>query len=279
VKSSNWTDAEDLPFQHYSLRHRAIAWISRHAFDSFTYTVRHGLIRGMKRRGGLGWIPAFLARGTETREETFWRRLALDGLVVYDLGAFHGMLTLFFGARCRRVIAYEPNEANHARLLENIAINKLINVELRKIGVGAEQGWGTLRYDPGMAGGGTLDRNVSAPVSQPIRITTLDHDRSVNSLPAPDLIKIDIEGWELEALQGARATLDAYHPALFLEMHGETMREKKRKAAAIVEFLGAAGYGEIRHVESGAAITAANASQAAEGHLFCLYTPCLYTPK
>jgi FkbM family methyltransferase len=264
--------ADDLPFKHYSLRHRAVAWISRHLFDRATYTVRHGLIRGMKRKGGLGWMPAWLARGAQTKEETFWRGLALDGVVVYDVGAFHGILTMFFASRCAQVIAYEPNEINKARLIENIRLNSLINVQVRKLGIGAQAGSGTLSYNPEMAGGGTLEPSANAPVSQTVQITTLDRDIAASALPAPDLIKIDIEGWELEALKGARETLAAYHPALFLEMHGETMREKKRNAAAIVDFLRDMGYQSIVHVESGVAITTGNEDLAAEGHLYCQYT-------
>ncbi len=261
------TDAADLPFHHYSLRHRAIAWISRRLFDRVTYTVRHGLNRGMKRRGGLGWTPAW---SQPTKEEMFWRELPLDGLVIYDVGAFHGILTLFFASHAAEVIAYEPNDGNHARLIENIRLNNLANVQVRKLGVGAEPSAGTLHYTPAMAGGGTLSPDATAQLSQPVEITTLDRDISAASLPAPDLIKIDIEGWELEALQGARATLDAYHPALFLEMHGETMREKRQKASAIVAFLCDAGYTDILHIETGAEITPGEAAMAAEGHLYCL---------
>jgi FkbM family methyltransferase len=268
--------ADDLPFQHYSLRHRAIAWISRCLFDRFTYTVRHGLICGMKRRGGLGWAPAWLARGAQTSEETseemLWRGLPLGGQVVYDVGAFHGILTLFFASRAAQVIAYEPNEANHARLIENIRLNHLTNVRVRKLGVGSQPGSGTLHYAPQMAGGGTVDPNAIAPASQRVDITTLDGDIATAALPAPDLIKIDIEGWELEALEGARATIHAHHPALFLEMHGETMAEKKRKATEIVAFLRTAGYRDIVHVETGAAIEPGNEALAAEGHLHCRYT-------
>jgi hypothetical protein len=42
---------------------------------------------------------------------------------------------------------------------------------------------------------------------------------------------------ELEALRGASNTLELYWPASFLEVRGETMREKKRKVAEIVAFL------------------------------------------
>jgi len=265
-RSSNLTSADDLPFHHYSLRHRAVAWISRRLFDRVTYRVRHGLIRGMRRRGGLGWMPA----STQTREEMFWLGLPLNGLVIYDVGAYHGILTLFFGSRCAHVIAYEPNDINHARLMQNIQLNNLSNVHVRKFGVGSEPGSGTLRYSPAMAGGGTLDPKAIGDVSQAIQVTTLDNDIAAFGLPAPDLIKIDIEGWELCALQGARATLDAHHPALFLEMHGETMREKRRKASAIVSFLCDAGYTDIVHVETGATITPGDETVAAEGHLYCL---------
>jgi FkbM family methyltransferase len=271
------TDAlEDLPFPHYSHGHRAIAWISRCLFDRFTYTVRHGLIRGMKRKGGLGWTPAWLSRGAQTSEQTseemFWRGLPLGGLVIYDIGAFHGILTMFFASQGAQVIAYEPNEANYARLIENIRLNHLTNVQVRKLGVGSLPGSGTLRYAPQMAGGGTLHPDAIAPVSQHVQITTLDRDIPAAALPAPDLIKIDIEGWELKALEGARATIEAHHPALFLEMHGETLGEKKRKARQIVAFLLDQGYSDIVHVETGTAIARGNEGQAAEGHLHCRYT-------
>jgi FkbM family methyltransferase len=257
----------DVPFQHYSLRHRTIAWISRNVFDGVTYTAKHGLIRGMRRRGGLGWTPEW---SEPTREEMFWRELPLRGLVIYDVGAFHGILTVFFASRGAQVIAYEPNETNHARLVENIRLNRLTNVQVRKLGVGAAPGSGTLCFARSMTGGGSLDAKATGPISQSVEITTLDRDIAAAALPPPHLIKIDIEGWELEALEGARATLDAYHPALFLEMHGQTMREKKRKASAIIAFLCDAGYTDIMHVETGASIMPGDETVAAEGHLYCL---------
>jgi len=101
-----------------------------------------------------------------------------------------------------------------------------------------------------------------------IPITTLDEDIRDNGLPAPDFIKIDIEGLESEALLGARQTLAA-HPALFLEMHGETMNEKRRKCSEIVAILEKAGYHDIFHVESSSQVTSANTAVAVEGHLYC----------
>jgi len=262
------TDAAELPFQHYSLRHRAIAWISRRLFDRFTYTVRHGLIRGMRRRGGLGWFPA----GGRTKEDIFWQKMPLKGLLTYDIGAYHGVLTLFFASQGAQVIAYEPNEANHARLIANVRLNHLTNVIVRKLAVGNEVRSGILRYSPSMAGGGSVCAKAEGTVDQRVEISTLDSDIAANALPAPDLIKIDIEGFELEALLGARATLAACHPALFLEMHGETMREKWRKAGEIVAFLRDAGYADIVHVETGMTIKPENSAIAAEGHLYCRYT-------
>ena len=60
---------EDLPFRHYTLKHRLIAWISTHLFDTRTYTVRHGLLKGMKRKGGLGWVPTMFSSGVVTAED------------------------------------------------------------------------------------------------------------------------------------------------------------------------------------------------------------------
>jgi len=53
----NLQSPDDQPFRHYTTKHRMVAWISQKLFGNITYTVRHGLIKGMKRKGGLGWLP------------------------------------------------------------------------------------------------------------------------------------------------------------------------------------------------------------------------------
>ena len=78
---------EDLPFRHYTLKHRLIAWISMHLFDTVTYTVRNGLLKGMKRKGGLGWVPAIFSSGIMTGEQQFWSTLNLSGMTVYPRSA------------------------------------------------------------------------------------------------------------------------------------------------------------------------------------------------
>ncbi len=271
---------EDLPFRHYTLKHRLVAWISMHLFDTATYTVHHGLLKGMKRKGGLGWVPAIFSPGIITAEQQFWCGLNLGGMTVYDIGAFHGLLTLFFASRSKAVVCFEPNTANYRRLMENLMLNGIKNVEVRKVGVGSQRETRMMVGSPLMPGGASVDgkaveellrAGVGTAVEE-ISIVTLDEEIPQASLPAPDFIKIDIEGWEIEALRGARKTLESYKPALFLEMHGETMREKRRKVAEIVGLLWEINYRRIRHIETGATVTPENASVAMEGHLYCQMT-------
>ena len=128
-----------------------------------------------------------------------------------------------------------------------------------------------------MPGGSSVDaktveelrRTGADVIFEEISIVTLDEEIGEAQLPKPDFIKIDIEGWEIEALRGGRQTLETHKPALFLEMHGETMREKKKKVTEIVEFLWSVSYRNILHIETGTAITPGNALVAVEGHLYC----------
>ena len=103
---------------------------------------------------------------------------------------------------------------------------------------------------------------------QEVRITTLDQDLIDARLPAPDLIKVDVEGYELPVLKGGRRLLEALHPALYLEMHGETMNEKRRNVRAIVDYLIQVGYKKILQIESEEMITSENCERAAQGHLY-----------
>jgi len=252
-----------------------VSWASRNLSDGFTYTVRHGLLKGMKRKGGLGWLPQWVCGPAESPEHRFLAALDLDGKVVFDVGAFEGLMTLFFARRARHVVCYEPNSRNHARLLENLRLNRIQNVTVRKLGLGAAPCLATLVWDPAMAGGATLAgtemaRRITSQGSsrrEGISLTTLDQDLCEAGLPQPDLLKIDIEGAELAALQGARQLLEFTHPALYLEMHGETLNEKRRNAQAILECLAGPGYRRIYHVESSRLVGPQDRDTAAQGHL------------
>jgi FkbM family methyltransferase len=267
---------DDLPFHHYTLKHRVIAWISKTLFDNVSYTVHNGLLQGMKRKGGLGWVPAFAVSGGQTKEHLFWRNLDLRGKVVYDIGAFHGLLSLYFSRMARQVIAYEPNRRNQRRLAENLALNRIANVRVRPVGIGSAPQVATMVSMPLMPGGASIEQNTKEQllrshqdaVTEEIELTTLDLEIT-SGMPVPDFVKIDIEGWELEALRGAREMLTAHRPALFLEMHGETLNEKRRKVTEIVSYLWNLGYTNIRHVETDTAIAPENALVAVEGHLYC----------
>jgi len=129
-----------------------------------------------------------------------------------------------------------------------------------------------------MTGGATLmSTTMSATIGrradalhEEIQVTTLDQDLAEAHLPVPDLIKVDVEGYELAVLQGAPHLLETRHPALYLEMHGETMNEKRVNVRVIVAYLNAIGYQDILHIEAGKRSPLKIAARASQGHLYAI---------
>jgi FkbM family methyltransferase len=261
---------------HFSRRHQVVALISN-LFANTTYTARHGLIKGMKRRGGLGFLPSFLVpTDNQTPELLFLSKLNIKNLVVYDIGAFQGVLSLFFSKSARHVVAYEANPRNFKRVLENIELNGIRNITVRNLAAGDRDGSVALVFDRVMTGAGSCDPRISEQIksgqhseSVSVSMVRVDDDIRLHGLPPPQLIKLDIEGAELAALHGLRQTLEQYRPALYIEMHGATEDEKIANARQLVDFLLATGYSQILHVESRCTITSDNASNAREGHIYC----------
>jgi FkbM family methyltransferase len=261
--------------QHFSLKHMLVAFISQHLFDNYAYTIRHGLAAGMRRKGGLGFLPV---NRWETPEITFLRNLSFEDKVVYDIGSFEGVLALFFARKARTVIAYEPNPRNYARCLENIRLNNLTNVNVFNRGVSDQAGIIELIYDPLMPGAGSGEQAIAQQISSSVRtfqkllvpIVRLDDDIALNDLPKPDFIKIDIEGMEFLALKGMERTLRERHPELFIEMHGATATEKTDIARAVIDFLESLNY-RTYDVESQRYLTHFNPGDRLPGHLYSIH--------
>lgn len=171
-----------------------------------------------------------------------------DGVVAIDCGANIGVHTIEW-ARCMpgwgRVYSFEPQEKIYYALAGNVALNNCFNVTARLAAVGARCGtlalpevnycvpssFGSLELTPGDSNeyiGQHIDYEHAA---QQVELLTLDS----LDLPRIDLIKIDVEGMELEVLQGAHQSLTRSKPQLLVEVI-------KSDEKAITELLEAAGY-------------------------------------
>jgi FkbM family methyltransferase len=158
-------------------------------------------------------------------------------------------------------------------------LNGIRNVTVRGVAVGERSGTLELVFDPSMPGGATAQEKVARQVTastramrrEQISVVRIDDDVTSHHLPLPDLIKIDVEGMELDVLRGMRQVLRKAHPQLYIEMHGATADDKRRNASDVVRELAENGYANIVHVESGRPVTLGSTEHAAEGHLFCTH--------
>lgn len=239
------------------------------------YTVRHGLARGLKRRGGLGFVPQW---GSLPLEEAFLQKLDLEGETVYDVGGYQGVFTIFFARRVGpsgQVLTFEPNPANVTTIRENVALNGFNNVRVHQLALGAARGSGTLVFPSDETARGSLENDIQEQIrtepharSVTVEIDSLDHQVELGLQP-PSFVKIDVEGLERAVLEGMSATLANYRPRLYIEIHGADMARKRDNASQVIEYLWARGY-RIYHVENRLDIERSDdIARAIEGHIYC----------
>lgn len=148
-----------------------------------------------------------------------YRRFATAGTLALDVGANLGIHSLVL-SRCvgsaGRVAAYEPNPSTHARLLANLALNDARNVSPVLAGLGASAGRSAFDAKAGEFNIGLARVDPAGALT--IELRTVDQDVAAVGLPV-SLIKIDVEGGELDVLRGARATLRRDAPSVVLEFN------------------------------------------------------------
>jgi FkbM family methyltransferase len=151
-------------------------------------------------------------------EDRLLRQLCRPNAVMIDVGANIGTHTLTFARAVRPggfVIAYEPQRIVFQALCANLAVNSIANVDARCAAVGAAAGWAQIPdLDPNQPNnfGGVA---VDPAGSRRVPLVRLDDD-----LPFLDrlrLIKIDVEGMELDVLRGAEGLIRRFMPFLYVE--------------------------------------------------------------
>ena len=161
---------------------------------------------------------------------------------VIDLGANIGFLTLEFAKRSPQgtVYSFEPDSETFSKLSRNVNANGFKNIKLFRSAVGSRAGTAELfkMYESNPGANRILPAKPSIAVpSEIIEVVSLDDLDSRGFFPKVDLIKIDVEGYELFALEGARNLIARWQPILFVELVDQNLRLQGCTSAAVIEFL------------------------------------------
>lgn len=155
------------------------------------------------------------------------REFLKPGMTIYDVGANIGYVTMMLAHHAGadgRVFAFEALPANVERIQKNIALNSLSNVIVVSGAVLDKAGEVTFYVHEsvgmGKAAGsaGRREEHYKAEITVPG--LSLDEFVYEQGNPAPDVVKMDIEGGEVLALPGMKRILAEYHPLMLLELHG-----------------------------------------------------------
>lgn len=214
------------------------------------HEARHGLIAHDAGDQVIGRSLALYGEWAE--EEIFLLSHVLrPGDTVLDIGANVGSHALAFGrlvGEGGRVVAIDGQRRASAILALNILLNGVHHVTRIEAVVGQETRVVHLREGAAVAPDGNLGSlsfrgaleagNAPGPVAMPLPMVTVDS----LALPSCRLLKIDVEGMELDVLQGAAGTIARHRPVIYFEQTSGTNFD------AIVAMLDGAGYDLRWHV-------------------------------
>lgn len=153
-----------------------------------------------------------------------WIRARSESIrTVVDSGANIGQTVLTFAALAprARIFAYEPGSAARAWLTECVNASRLSAISVEPTGLGETAGTACLSGENFDERHGSWNR-VNPSEGEPITIATLDGELDRHGIDTLDFWKLDMEGYEFQALQGAARALAARRiRALYVEVGGE----------------------------------------------------------
>jgi FkbM family methyltransferase len=129
------------------------------------------------------------------------------GDIVFDIGANIGVHTVFMAKKVGengRVVAFEPEKSNFEKLMLNINLNGLRNVISLQTALGHIFEEGMLYQEGSWA---TLVKPSENSIGQKIKIAPGDYLVQNENLSPPNVVKIDVEGYEYYVIKGLQKTL------------------------------------------------------------------------
>jgi len=192
----------------------------------------------------------FLTGYYEPNEFCLLDRILRRGMTFVDVGANMGLFTLFAAKKVGKqgtVVAIEPSNRDFERLRDNVELNGLSNVRLFQVALSNCRTHAMLLVaTEEKSGHNTLGafgyESVVEQGRELVSVDRLDDIVRVEGMQRIDVIKLDVEGAELLALQGATETLMRFRPVLLLELSDRTLKHQGCSSKDVWQFLIQNGY-------------------------------------
>lgn len=189
-------------------------------------------------RGAHDWAPIFVLG-----------KILKKGQTIIDVGANQGEYSLWavkYAGHTGKVIAFEPMNKLFNQLKFNFSLNSKYQKALIPIKTGLSDTKGKLNLygkEGDNEGVNTMfPTQTHTVLIQEILLDTLDNQLCLLDCKQIDMIKIDVEGAELQVLKGALKTLEKYKPHLMIEINREACFAGGYEPEQIFELLRPLGY-------------------------------------
>jgi FkbM family methyltransferase len=188
-------------------------------------------------------------RTFEQREYRFTERFLKPGMFVLDIGAHHGFYTLLASKRVGfkgQIIAFEPSPRERKRLLWHLRLNRCRNVRVESTALGGSEAESDFFLVIGKETGCNSLRPPA--VAEPtkvlrVKVVLLGSYLTQRNIERVDFIKMDVEGAELQVLEGAREFLcKPLRPVILCEVQDLRTQTWGYRARDIVVFLSGLGF-------------------------------------
>lgn len=148
--------------------------------------------------------------------------------VCFDVGGWHGFCGGIMALRgASRTVIFEPMPENCLRINKLIELNPVLKISLVEGAAGETDGKAVFHVvaadSMGKLENSVFNNDDKIGRSIEVDVFSLDNWCERNSVPFPNLIKIDVEGAELMVLKGSESILSVSRPRLFVEAHSREL--------------------------------------------------------
>ncbi len=182
----------------------------------------------------------------EPNQIYFITKFLKPGMIFIDVGANFGFYSLIGASLVGnkgKVLAVEPSSREYSRLIKNIKLNHLNQIQSLKLGI-LDKSYKEKIFkiaSNNHAGHNTLGKfaypEVKQSKTEKIEIKSLDNIIKQYKIRSVDLIKMDIEGSEFSALIGAYDTLKNYQPVIIFELFDKALQGQSSNSRQIWKYL------------------------------------------